>query len=328
MGVPARIHAILARKGDSAIVFRRGPSNKVAVIGWDRQHDTFTPGQWLYGRIYEYRCDLSPNGEYLIYFAAKYGNASPVEIKTEAYLREKLGGDWWRMKDGSRKRDLALEEIQREHAAEFAGMIAGRDYHDRSWTAISRAPYLKALDLWWNGTGWNGGGLFLDDKEICLNHPPKRLSESLRGMDSHKFREVPPPAWCEYWGYAGECPMVYLPRLKRDGWTILKEHAGGWLGEKVLPGDIRLQKDFYCSGADKEPGYGCYYERHAIRDSAGNLLLDGANWRWADYDARRKRIVFAEHGAIYAWNSKDLERAPVLLCDFNDMKYERIAAPY
>lgn len=34
----------------------------MAVIGWDREHDRFRVGQWLYGRIYERRCDLSPEG--------------------------------------------------------------------------------------------------------------------------------------------------------------------------------------------------------------------------------------------------------------------------
>lgn len=32
--------------------------------------DTFTPGQWLKGRIYERRCDLSPDGLQLLYFAS------------------------------------------------------------------------------------------------------------------------------------------------------------------------------------------------------------------------------------------------------------------
>ena len=30
---PARLHAILARRGPNAVVFRRGPSDKVAVNG-------------------------------------------------------------------------------------------------------------------------------------------------------------------------------------------------------------------------------------------------------------------------------------------------------
>ena len=36
----ARLHAILARRGPNAVVFRRGPSDKVAVIGWNRSNDT------------------------------------------------------------------------------------------------------------------------------------------------------------------------------------------------------------------------------------------------------------------------------------------------
>ena len=39
------------------------------MIGWDRATDRFKVGQWLYGRIYERRCDLSPDGRHLIYFA-------------------------------------------------------------------------------------------------------------------------------------------------------------------------------------------------------------------------------------------------------------------
>jgi hypothetical protein len=42
------------------------------MIAWDTETDTFREGQWLGGRVYERRCDLSPNGELLVYFAAKY----------------------------------------------------------------------------------------------------------------------------------------------------------------------------------------------------------------------------------------------------------------
>ena len=38
----AKLHAILPRKGNKAVVFRRGPSSCVAVIGWDLAKDTFT----------------------------------------------------------------------------------------------------------------------------------------------------------------------------------------------------------------------------------------------------------------------------------------------
>lgn len=65
----ARLYAILARESPLAVLFRRGPSNSVLLIKWDTSNDTFEPGQWLRGRIYERRCDLSPKGDLLVYFA-------------------------------------------------------------------------------------------------------------------------------------------------------------------------------------------------------------------------------------------------------------------
>lgn len=53
-------------------MFRRGPSKRVQILKWDMETDTFTPGQWFNGGIYERRCDVSPDGQPLIYFAAKY----------------------------------------------------------------------------------------------------------------------------------------------------------------------------------------------------------------------------------------------------------------
>lgn len=108
---PARLHILLARH--SAVVIRRGPSQHVCVLGWDRRNDTFQIGQWLKGRIYERRCDLSPDGEYLIYFA--------------------MNGRWQSETKGS-------------------------------WTAISRAPYLKALALFSKGDCWQG--CYWDEHEL------------------------------------------------------------------------------------------------------------------------------------------------------------------
>lgn len=68
----ARLSVILARQSDVAVVFRRGPTRLTQLIRWHRNDDRFFPGQWLRGRIYERRCDLSPSGEKLIYFAARY----------------------------------------------------------------------------------------------------------------------------------------------------------------------------------------------------------------------------------------------------------------
>src|SRR5690349_10747108 len=68
----ARLFAILARESPTAVVFRRGPSRQVLLIKWNTADDTFEYGQWFKGRIYERRCDLSPDGELLLYFAADF----------------------------------------------------------------------------------------------------------------------------------------------------------------------------------------------------------------------------------------------------------------
>lgn len=69
---PARLFAILARAAPVGVILRRGPSKQVRLIKWQLGSDRLEEGQWLKGRVYERRCDLSPSGELLIYFAAKH----------------------------------------------------------------------------------------------------------------------------------------------------------------------------------------------------------------------------------------------------------------
>ena len=37
-----------------------------------------------------------------------------------------------------------------------------------------------------------------------------------------------------------------------------------------------------------------------VLDAAGKPVLDGKDWEWANFDAARKRIVYAARGAIFA----------------------------
>lgn len=70
---PCRIAVFLATGAPLGVVLRRGPSDWTQLILWDRRSDRFEPGQWFHGRVYQRRCDLSPDGELFIYFAAKHG---------------------------------------------------------------------------------------------------------------------------------------------------------------------------------------------------------------------------------------------------------------
>ena len=66
-----RLFPIFAREKSVCVIFRRGPSKWTQLILWDTETDEITNGQWFKGRIYERRCDLSPDGTKLIYFAQK-----------------------------------------------------------------------------------------------------------------------------------------------------------------------------------------------------------------------------------------------------------------
>jgi hypothetical protein len=123
---PPRIHVLLAREAPLGVVIRRGPSKRVATFLWDRRHDEFSLGQWLKGRIYERRSDLSSDGKYLIYFA--------------------MNGKW-------------------------------RSETQGSWTAISRAPYLKALALFAQARPENASQRWPWSRNTPQNAASKRVSE-------------------------------------------------------------------------------------------------------------------------------------------------------
>jgi hypothetical protein len=70
---PCRLSVFLAREAPIGVIVRRGPSEWAQLVRWDRDTDTFEPGQWFHGRVYKRRCDLSADGRLFIYFAAKHG---------------------------------------------------------------------------------------------------------------------------------------------------------------------------------------------------------------------------------------------------------------
>lgn len=64
-----RLYVLVAKRKPIAVILLRGPTKWYHVIRWDMVNDTFEHGAWFKGRIYEERCDISPDGELLLYFA-------------------------------------------------------------------------------------------------------------------------------------------------------------------------------------------------------------------------------------------------------------------
>jgi hypothetical protein len=267
---PARIHVLMARESPLAVVLRKGPANAVCSILWDRSTDTFTLGQWMRGRIYERRADLSADGRYMLYFARGGRVNSPTK---------------------------------------------------GSWTAISRAPWLKAIVLHGKGDCWLGGGLFTSPRQYWLNgscmHFPLEQSKE---MEEDK-------AFVPEGGRGGECLSVYYPRLLRDGWTFAgklsevlfdscdifeKPLAHGWVLRKLAHAQV---------GAPQ--GKSSYWDEHELENKRLGLLLEKKNWEWAERDwvQSRDTVVWAD---LHADGLGDTR----LLFDANPFRFQPISAPY
>lgn len=272
---PARLHILLAQDGQSGVVIRRGPAKAVCLVGWDRAKDRFETGQWLRGRIYERRADLSPDGRYLIYFA--------------------MNGHW-------------------------RGPARG------AWTAVSCAPWLKAIVLLGKGDYWHGGGLFLDRSTYWLNDGYGH--QILR--DSAKVRRD--PSYVPTRSFGGECPGVSYLRLLRDGWLLTGEIGQGGrdartLFEKDLPRGWVLRKHAH-EQQGPGPGRCCYWDEHELEHRESGRRLELPGWEWANRDGGS--LVFAEQGRLYRARLPDATGLgePRLLQDFNEMEFAAVRAPY
>ncbi len=68
MAAARPLFVIVARDRPVAVILRRGPSDWYHVVRWDTARDEFEHGAWIRGRLYEDKCDLSPDGELFLAF--------------------------------------------------------------------------------------------------------------------------------------------------------------------------------------------------------------------------------------------------------------------
>ena len=85
--IPPRLAVLLAAKCTKSIIVCRHTSKRTVIIGWDRKNDTFMVGQWLKGKVYPYRSDVSPDGSHWIYFAMDARNNTYTCVARTPYLK-------------------------------------------------------------------------------------------------------------------------------------------------------------------------------------------------------------------------------------------------
>jgi len=248
-----RLALLQAQHAPVAVIFRRGPSKWVEIIRWDTAHDRFDRGHWFHGRIYEKRCDLSPDGELLVYFASK-----------------------------------------------FTGRTVKNKEYTYAWTAVSRAPWLSALALWPKGDCWWGGGLFLSERTLWLNHRPAEATPHPDHLPK-KLKVVPNP------DAHGENEPIYRRRLERDGWRPRQEWKMEWQGlggYRTITRDQQVKMQSLPESAvtivlERWVDNLKYREQFWIEGLETELELPPGPVQWLDWDAGGRIIALAS-GRVWA----------------------------
>lgn len=287
----ARLYAIVARNVRRAVVFRRGPAKKTRLIVWNLDEDTLVPGQWFDGRIYERRCDLSPDGSWLAYFAATYRKPyrtwtaiSRSPFFTALALWPK--GDAWGgggLFDGARS---------------FALNHRGGERDAILWEDI---PFPSGFAVAGFGSHPGGG----EDDPIMTARltrdgwtvTPTQWDERKHWRDKSKGMSIAflPPALRTMRLTRGRTNPLTL-RVHPHG---LHETAGRW----------------YVDTAD-------------LVDAAGETVREFGRVDWIDAD-HNGDILLAREGKLERLAHAKFTRggAPRVIADLNDMRYERIVSP-
>jgi hypothetical protein len=231
-------------------------------------------------------------------------------------------GQWFKGRIYERRSDLSPDG---KYLIYFAMNGQWQSESKGSWTAISQAPYLKAIAFLPKGDGWHGGGLWTGKATYWLNdgygHTIGHDTSIVR-----RDKDYTPTA-----DYGGECLSVYYHRLLRDGWRLVDRiEVAKWnhedIFEKTLEKGWILRKIAH-AGVNTPEGKGCYWDEHALVNAKTGAIVSYPDWEWADRDG--KRLVWAAAGKLYAGRIESLGLTQIReLFDFNGMQFERKAAPY
>src|SRR5689334_12699101 len=138
---------------------------------------------------------------------SKWVEAIRWDVRKDTFER----GEWFYGRIHEERSDLSPNgELLVYHAAQY-----GRESGKQVWTGLSRPPWFTPLALWPKDHTYHGGGLFLGDHRLLLNHPPNDAVPRAGCEPPGDLRVEPnPKAHAEY---------VYWRRLERDGWELRQE---------------------------------------------------------------------------------------------------------
>ena len=236
--VTCRLYVILARTAPVAVVFRRGPARRVQIVKWATDTDTFEEGQWFHGRMYERRCDLSPDGSLLVYFAQKINPRTMASTYSYAWTAiSKLPfltalalwpkGDCW-SGGGLFKSDWSLllnhsrldatphpEHLPPRRLRVSSGVfsrgedgpiLAARMTRD-AWKLVQSGRY-----------PWKGGRPRTERPEVWTREAPSRDATLVQSLDELDFKALGGPYMTSYLLRRPGRPDVPIPGARWADW--------------------------------------------------------------------------------------------------------------
>jgi len=143
------------------------------------------------------------------------------------------------------------------------------------YTAISYAPWIKAISLWHNG-GFRGGGIFLNNKKYMLYDLNYLYNEftckDLKGVNRSNHEEL-------NFG-------IYHDRLLRADWLFKLSEENIHVYTKKIQNHLELEKVYNTSEST---------EYHRLIDNNG--VVEKPSWRWCE--CRDQILYWSEHGCLY-----------------------------
>ena len=291
----ARLYVIIARKAPRAVVFRRGPVRLTRLLVWNLDDDTLIPGQWFRGRIYERRGDLSPDGQWLAYFAAIHHttrnrpHASWTAISRPPYVTALAfwpKGDTW---GGGGLFDGALS------------FSLNQGHSQRDMTLADDTPLPAGFKLGAFGSHPGGG----EDDPIMS----ARLMRDGWTVTPGTWKKRP---WKEERSarisYVFDPPAIRTMNLTRG---------------RKSPLTLRVMTHGRFEKAGRS-----YVETADLIDAAGRTIRDFGRIDWIDAD-HNGDILLAREGKLERLPHPKLtgDACPHVVADLNNMQFEAITAP-
>lgn len=193
----ARIHLLPAKEAPVVAILRRKPSKVFHVMRWNTETDEIEHGSWFRGKLYPLRCDVSFDGNWMVYLAMGAGGNTWNGLCRLPWLKTVCesdntgawnGGGYW----ANRTTLLtnSWSKIQREEKPPFKLSPMSTEYGEDEGVLYPRMER----------DGWNRAGPFGKEREL---KNAKKYTVICEGDSGWRFQPTTshPCLSCFYRGY-------------------------------------------------------------------------------------------------------------------------------